>query len=134
MARGVLAAVRVARFPCPASGRQLGHVRKSIDKKKWSARFMFKRQGDRVTLDGPARTLKADAEADRQFVAAAASQVSRGSRADVASSAMNNVRSGARTNPLAVSDEEPGSASFALAFVPEIMQKIKKTKLRSLAI
>ena len=64
MARGKLAAVRLARFPCPASGRQLGHVRKSIDKKKWSARFKFKRQGDPVTLDGPARTLKANAEAE----------------------------------------------------------------------
>ena len=51
-----------------ATGRQKGSVRKSLDKQKWSARFQFQKDTTRVTMDGPPRAKRVDAEKDRQCV------------------------------------------------------------------
>ena len=85
--------------------------------KKWSARFEFKRQGTgSTTLDGPARVVWADAEADRQFVAAAMSQVSQSTRPDVASIAIQTLRIGGTKT------QGPGA-----------LAKMNKKQLRNLA-
>ena len=58
-----------------ATGRQKGTVRKSLDKQKWSARFQFQKDTTRVTMDGPPRAKRVDAEKDRQCVVVVMQQV-----------------------------------------------------------
>ena len=115
---------------CPASGRQLGHVRKSLGKKMWSARFNFGQHAVKTTLDAPMRATKADAELDRKFVATAMSRVPRASRANAGKNALKALRVGAATNLL----EVPGSASTCpLPGLGKVSSCTPASKLRSLA-
>ena len=134
----------------PASGRQAGHVRKSLDKRKWSARFKFIRHGEVITFDTPVRALQIDAEKDREYVANAIGRVPRPSRLDAASSAITFLRGGkvaprtkvpgsASTNQSHSGGEDkknngmPGSASI-LELSPSAIQNMNKVKLRALAV
>ena len=108
---------------CPASGRQLGHVRKSLEKKKWSARFKFNRQGGFKTIDCPVRASRTEAEADRSFVAVAVGQVCRSSRMDAAKHWIQFLRDGG----------VPSSASTAPEMDPALINTMKKGQLRESA-
>ena len=111
---------------CPDSWRQFGRVRKCIDKNKRAACFQFRRQGVRITLDGPTRAFKADAEDDRKSVAEAASQSPRSLRADAASIVVGNLRSGAVT----ISVATPGSVSLSSLHQTKKLSEMDKTDLR----
>ena len=112
----------------PASARQLGTVRKSIYKTKWSAQFRFQCDGERSSLDGPARASQAAAEKDRKFIAAAASIHSRSSRMEAASAAIRRLCSGeAPTLP-----DGPGSASTICNIGADELAKMSKLQIRSL--
>jgi hypothetical protein len=93
MAKGRQSGQPISDVVRPASGRQLGHVGKSLDKSKWSARFLFERDCS-VTMDGPARACRADAEKDRKFIASAMTQGPRASRVEAASHAIKHLRDG----------------------------------------
>ena len=108
---------------CPASGRQTGHVRRSLDKTKWSGRFKFKCQDKFKTFDCPVRANHAAAEVDRSFVAAVVGQVSRSSRMDAAEHWIQFLRDGG----------VPGSASMAPQMDPEHIRTMKKEQLRECA-
>ena len=102
---------------CPASGRQFGNVRKGNFGHGWSARFQFNQQGTRFTVDGPVRTRRADAETDRDFIAAAMGQVPRSSRSGAAKHAIQFLRGGEDELNFKVPGEDkkkvaPGSASM----------------------
>jgi hypothetical protein len=92
---------------CPASGRQVGTVRKGLDKKTWSARFQFGRSGERIALDGPARASRVAAETDRQHIAGAMSLSCGSSRMDAASAAIECLSGG----EVPTLQDGPGSAS-----------------------
>ena len=57
---------------------------KSLGKKNCSARFSFKRQDAFTIMDCPVRASRAEAEADRSFVASVVGQVTRSLRMDAA--------------------------------------------------
>ena len=109
----------------PASGRQLGEVRKSFDKRKWSARFKFKRQEGCLSIDGPTRSCRAHAEADRESIAATMSQAARWSRVGAASGAIEHLRDGM--------DPTPGSASAMHGIDADKLALMNRDQLRSLA-
>ena len=108
---------------CRASGRQLGHVRTSLEKKKWSARFKFNRQREFKTIDCPVRASRTEAEADRSFVAVAVGQVCRSSRMDAAKHWIQFLRDGG----------VPSSASTAPEMDPALINTMKKGQLRESA-
>ena len=113
----------------PATGRQRGTIRKSLDKKKWSVRFEFRRNNNRVTMDGPARALRAEAEDDRQCVAMAMHQASPTSRFDAAADALKQLRDGG----VRLSCGAPGSASAHAHIDVDKLSSMDKIQLRSLA-
>ena len=119
----------MASAKCPASGRQIGHVRQSLEKKKWSARFQFNRLGEFITVDGPVRACRTEAEADRSFVASAMSHVASSSRVDAAKRWIKFLREGGEP----FSDGVPGSASTAPKMDPTRLQNMTQPQLRELA-
>jgi hypothetical protein len=125
----------MASAKCPASGRQIGHVRQShlgmerVTKKKWSVRFGFNRLGEYITVDGPVRACRTEAEADRSFVAFAMSHVASSSRVDAAKRWIKFLREGGEP----FSDGVPGSASTAPKIDPTRFQNMTKPQLRELA-
>lgn len=114
---------------CPASGRQQGAVRKSLNKKMWSARFTFRQLGDRVTMDGPPRALQADAEKDRQKTVAAMRQAPPSSRVEIAADALHKLRCGEVLVPQDVS----GSASTLSGIDASKLASMDHVQLRDLA-
>lgn len=112
----------------PATGRQLGSVRKCLEKKKWSARFQF-RDPTRVTLDGPARASQAAAEKDRELIAAAVGLQPRSSRVEAASAAIKCLRGGQAPTL----QDGPGSASTIHSIGMEELASMGKVQLRNLA-
>ena len=125
----------MASAKCPASGRQIGHVRQShlgmerMEKKKWSVRFRFNRLGESITVDGPVRACRTEAEADRSFVAFAMSHVASSSRVDAAKRWIKFLREGGEP----FSDGVPGSASTAPKMDPTRLQNMTRPQLRELA-
>ena len=112
----------------PATGRQLGRVRKCLDKKKWSARFEFS-DSKRVTMDGPTRASRAAAEKDRELIAATMSLQPRSSRVEAASAAIKCLRSGQAPTL----QDGPGSASTIHNLGTEELASMGKVQLRKLA-
>ena len=125
MARGRSALGSLA----PASGRQRGTIRKSLNKKKWSTRFSFQRNKKRVTMDGPARALRAEAEEDRQYVVTAMDQESATSRFDAAADALKQLREGG----VRPSCDAPGSVSAHTHIDFDKLASMDKLQLRGLA-
>ena len=113
----------------PASGRQQGAVRKSFNKRMWSARFTFRQRRDRVTMDGPARALRGDAEKDRQKTVAAMRQALPSSRVEVAADALRQLRCG----ELLVPQDVPGSASALSGIDASKFATMNWVQLRGLA-
>ena len=66
-------------------------MRKSLDKRYWSARFQFRKQGKRLFFEGPLRVSKTDAEADRKSVAGVIARVPHQLRAEAASKALHSL-------------------------------------------
>ena len=113
----------------PAAGRRLGQVRKSLDKKNWSARFQFTKRRERLFFEGPLRACRGDAEADRNDVAAAVVQVPRPSRLDATVEAIKRLR-GEKT----LSGGAPGTASTSVSELDfKQLDGMNKKQLRSLA-
>ena len=108
---------------CPAPGRQTGHVRRSLDKTKWSARFKFKCRGEFKTIDCPVRPNRAEAEVDRSFVAGVVGKISYSSRMDAAEHWVKFLRDGG----------EPGPANMAPQMYPELIRTMTKEQLRDCA-
>ena len=108
------------------SGKQLGQVRRSLTKSKWSARFRFQRQGESSSFHGPVRARQDDAETDRKFVAAAMGRVSRSLRMDAALRAIKILREGGEVKSV----EAPGSASTAHEVDPQILRSMTSLQLR----
>ena len=124
----------MASAKCPASGRQIGHVRQSHlgmehSQNKWSVRFQFNRLGEFITVDGPVRACRTEAEADRSFVAFAMSHVASSSRVDAAKRWIKFLREGGEP----FSDGVPGSASTAPKIYPTRLQNMTQPQLRELA-
>ena len=111
------------------SPRRIGQVRKSLDKRHWSARFQFTEQGKRLFFEGPLRASKTDAETDRKAVAAVIERVPRQLRAESASKALGK-RKNAGTN---LSFTAPGSASAGARFSSRKLAHMSNYQLRSLA-
>jgi hypothetical protein len=100
-----------------------------MEKKKWSVRFRFNRLGESITVDGPVRACRTEAEADRSFVAFAMSHVASSSRVDAAKRWIKFLREGGEP----FSDGVPGSASTAPKIDPTRFQNMTKPQLRELA-
>jgi hypothetical protein len=113
---------------CPASDRQLGQVRKSLDKTKWSARFQFTQLEDHATMDGPPRATRAAAEDDRKFVVAAMVRKLEASRKEAAAAAIKQLRTG---EALALPDG-PGSTSTICKIGWKELAIMNKLQLRRL--
>ena len=109
--------------------RRVGHVRKSLDKRHWSARFQFQKQGKRLFFEGPLRSSKNDAEADRKAVAAVIERVTRQLRAESASKALGKLQSAASS----LSFTAPGSASAGARSSSHKLAHMSNYQLRSLA-
>ena len=114
---------------CPASGRQQGQVRKCINRKMWSARFQFRQHGDSVTMDGPMRVLRADAEKDRQLVVAAMREATPSSKVEAAMAVVKHLRG---FGPLPLTDV-PGSARTIRGVDVGKLAGMNKMQLRDLA-
>ena len=94
--------------------RPIGQVRKSLDRRHWSARFQFTKAGKRLFFEGPLRPSKIDAEADRKGVAMVIERVPRQLRAEAASKALAKLQ-----NPgTKLSFTAPGSASDPAKIAP----------------
>ena len=125
----------MASAKCPASGRQIGHVRQihlgmaHATRSEWSMRFHFTRLGKSITVDGPVRACRTEAEADRSFVASAMSHVVSSSRVDAAKRWIKFLREGGEP----FSDGVPGSASTAPKMDPTRLQNMTAPQLRELA-
>ena len=112
----------------PASGRQLGAVRKSLDKRKWSARFKLRRGGQDVSMDGPARVSRCAAEKDRELIAATMCTHPGSSKMEAASAAMKCLRSG----KVPVLQDGPGSASTVCHIGADELASMGWAQLRKL--
>ncbi len=116
--------------PGPRAKSEVCTVRcvcRSFPKKGWSANFRFSQEGKRVSVEGPTRACRDEAEADRKFAAASLDQVARSSRVDAANCAAKALRNGDGTSFV----EGPGSAGHS--FEPGRLRKMKQSELRSLA-
>jgi hypothetical protein len=107
----------------------VGRVRKTFPGKGWSAQFQFRQEGKMIGIEGPRRSLREGAEADRKFVAAFLDTVPRSSRVDAANDAIKSLGGRGKTSCVG----GPGSASHTLDFDPAVLKKMKKPELRKLA-
>ena len=90
---------------------------------------MFKKAGEIISLDGPVRDRRADAEADRAHVALAIEPVARAARPAAASSIIKSLRDSGTTLPARVS----GSATQPAGFDRAVLANMKRNELRTLA-
>jgi len=125
-ASGRCTALAVASAGIP---RRIGQVRKSLDKRHWSARFQFTEQGKRLFFEGPLRPSKTDAEADRKAVAAVIERVPRQLRAETTSKALAKLQNAGTI----LSFTAPGSASAGVRYTSRKLAHMSKSQLRSLA-
>ena len=109
--------------------RRIGQVRKSLDKRHWSARFQFTKQGKRIFFEGPIRPSKTDAEADRKAVAAVLERVPRQLRADATSKALPKLQNAGAN----LSFKAPSSASAGVRYSSQKLAHMSNCQLKSLA-
>jgi hypothetical protein len=107
----------------------VGRVRKTFPGKGWSAQFQFRQEGKMIGIEGPRRSLREGAEADRKFVAASLDQAPHSSRVDAASCAIQKLCGRDTTSWV----DAPGSASHTLDFERGSLKNMTQSELRGLA-